>query len=71
MKHHHLKYSRGMNQNEISGIVFSSRDGDIRDSLKSSLRTLSRLKSLKILDCGGGLNPWLLDLLFEKRHRPF
>jgi hypothetical protein len=52
-----------MNQNEISGIVFSSRDGDIRDSLKSSLRTLSRLKSLKILDCGGGLNPWLGDLV--------
>jgi len=45
------------------GIILKSKEHSLRELVKSTLLALSENRDLKILDCGGGINSWLGDLV--------
>ncbi len=46
-------------------IIYFSEEVALRDSVRSALAAVKVNRSLRILDCGGGRNPWLKDLITD------
>jgi len=52
-----------MSYGKTSGIILQSKERSLRQLVKLTLQAISKNRNLKILDCGGGINSWLGDLV--------